>query len=104
MEVDYQKYLQLFVANGYCVLENDIYVYLPDVQGGKPDCANSPLSRFFVRARCSHVLAPSDVAAVEVANSLLPGFFAGARCPLSWHPPKLQRPTCTAKTRRVFQT
>ena len=60
------KSLQLFVANGYCVFENEICVDLPDVLGGKPDCVNSPLSRFFTRARCPPVLAPSGVAVVEV--------------------------------------
>ena len=65
MEVGFQKYLQLFVTNGYCVLEN-ICVDLPDAPGGKPDCANSPLSGFFARARCPPVLALSGVAAVEV--------------------------------------
>ena len=43
MEGGFQKSLQLFVANRYCVFENDICVDLPDVLGGKPDCANSPL-------------------------------------------------------------
>ena len=52
MEGDFQKSLQLFVANGYCMFKIDICVNLPDVVGGKPDCANSPLPRFFARARC----------------------------------------------------
>ena len=81
MEVGFQKSLQLFVANGYCVFENDICVDVPDVPSGKPDCANSPLSGFFARARCPLVLAPSSVVAVEVANSPLLGFFVRARCP-----------------------
>ena len=34
MEVGFQKFLQLFVANGYCVLENDICVDLPNVLDG----------------------------------------------------------------------
>ena len=34
MEVGFQKFLQLFVANGYCVLKTDICVDLPDVLGG----------------------------------------------------------------------
>ena len=66
MEVGFQKSLQLFIANGYCVFEKEIYVDLPDVLGGKPDCANSPLQGFFARARCPLVLAPSEVATVEV--------------------------------------
>ena len=34
------------------MFENNICVDLPDVLGGKPDCANSPLLGFFARARC----------------------------------------------------
>ena len=66
MEGDFQKSLQLFVANGYCMFKIDICVNLPDVLGGKPDCANSPLPRFFARARCPPVPAPSGVAVVKV--------------------------------------
>ena len=75
MEVGFQKSLQLFVANGYYVFENKIYVDLPDVLGGKPDCVNSPLPRFFARARC----------------------------PLFWRPPELQWSRCTVETRGVFK-
>ena len=52
MELGFQKFLQLFVANGYYVFENDICVDLPDILGAEPNCANSPLIGFFVRARC----------------------------------------------------
>ena len=68
MEVGFQKSLRLFVVNVYCVLDNDICVDLPDVLGGKPDCAYSPLPRFFAKARCPPVPAPSRVAAVKVYN------------------------------------
>ena len=61
MEGGFQKSLQLFVANGYCVFKNDICVDLPNVLGGKPDCVNSPLPRFFAKARCPPVLTPSGV-------------------------------------------
>ena len=81
MEVGFQKSLQLFVANGYYVFENDICVDLPDVIGGKPNCVNSPLLGFFAMTRCPPVLVLSGAAVVEVANSPLPGFFARARCP-----------------------
>ena len=64
MEGGFQKSLQLFVANGYCVFENDICVDLPDVLGGKPGCANSPILGFFTRARFPLILAPSGVTAV----------------------------------------
>ena len=80
MEVGFQKSLHLFVANRYCVFENDICVDLPDILGGEPDCANSPLLGFFAKARCPPILAPSGVVAIEVANSSLLGFFAKARC------------------------
>ena len=66
MEGGFQKSLQLFVANRYCVFEDDICVYLPDAQDGQPDYANSPLPKFFARARCPPVLAPSGVVAVKV--------------------------------------
>ena len=66
MEEGFQKSLQLFVANGYCVFEDNICVDLEDVLDGKPDYANSPLIEFFARARCLLVLAPSEVVAVKV--------------------------------------
>ena len=66
MKGGFQKYIQLFVTNGYCVFENDIRVDLPDVLDGKPDYANSPLLEFFARARCPPVLVPSGVVAVKV--------------------------------------
>ena len=66
MEGGFQKSLQLFVANGYCVFEDDIRVDRPDVLDGKPDYANSPLPEFFARARFPPILAPSRVAAIKV--------------------------------------
>ena len=48
------------------MFENDISIDLLDVPGGKPDCANSPILGFFVRARCPPVLAPFGVAMVKV--------------------------------------
>ena len=82
MEVCFQKSLLLFVADGYCVFENNICVDLLDVLGREIDCANSPLLGFSAKARCPLVLAPSIIAAVKVANSLLSGFFTRARYPL----------------------
>ena len=43
MEGGFQKSLQLFVANGYCVFEHEICMDLPDVLDGKPDYVNVPL-------------------------------------------------------------
>ena len=48
------------------MFENDICVDLPDVLGGKLDCANSSLPGFFAKARCPPILAPSEVAVVKV--------------------------------------
>ena len=66
MKGGFQKSLQLFVANGYCVFEDDIYVDLPDVLYGKPGHVNSPLPEVFARARCPPVLTPSGVVAIKV--------------------------------------
>ena len=66
MEVGFQKSLQLFFVDGYCVIENDICVDLPNVLGGEPNYTNSPLPGFFAKARCRLILAPSIIAAVEV--------------------------------------
>ena len=66
MEGGFQKSLQLFVANGYYVFEDDIYVDLPDVLDWKPDYANSPILEFFAKARCHPILTPSGVSAVKV--------------------------------------
>ena len=66
MDGSFHKSLQLFVANGYCVFENDIYVDQPDVLSGKPYYANSSIPEFFAKARCPLVLAPFGVAAVKV--------------------------------------
>ena len=79
MEGGFQKSLQLFVANGYYVFEDNICVDLPNVLDGMPDYANAPLSRFVARSCIDRpeVLdgKPSYV------NSPLPYFFAKARFP-----------------------
>ena len=92
MEGGFQKSLQLFIANGYCVFEDGVCVDLSGVLDGKPNYANVPfselfagpyidrpevmdkrhdyatplLSKFCARARCSPVLVPFGVAAVKV--------------------------------------
>ena len=48
MKGGFQKSLQLFVTNGYCVFEDDACVYLSSVLDGKPNYANVP----FFRALC----------------------------------------------------
>ena len=49
MEGGFLKSLQLFVANGYCVFEDNICVDLAGVLDGKLNYANVPLSKLFVR-------------------------------------------------------
>ena len=49
MEGGFQKSLQLFVINGYCVFEDNICVDLAGVLYGKPNYANVPLSDLFSR-------------------------------------------------------
>ena len=49
MEGGFQKSLQLFVTNGYCVFEDDICVDLSSVLDGKPNYSNVPLSKLFAR-------------------------------------------------------
>ena len=94
MEGGFQKSLQLFVVNGYCVFEDDICVDLSGVLDGKPNYANVPFSGLFAwpcvdrpkvinkgpdyatalllefcdKARCPPVLAPFGVAAIEVQS------------------------------------
>ena len=53
MEGGFQKSLQLFVANGYYVFEDDVCVDLSSVIHGKPNYANVPFSELCARARCS---------------------------------------------------
>ena len=66
MEGGFQKSLQLFIANGYCVFEDNICVDLPNVLGGNPGYTNSPFPNFSTKARCPLVLAPSGVVAVKL--------------------------------------
>ena len=49
MEGGFQKSLQLFIVNGYCVFEDDVYVDLSGVLDGKPNYANFPFSELFAR-------------------------------------------------------
>ena len=48
MEEGFQKSLQLFFANRYCVFKDDVYVDLSGVLDGKPNYANVPFSELFV--------------------------------------------------------
>ena len=48
MEEQFQKSLQLFVVNGYCVFEDDVYVDRSIVLDGRPNCANITFLGLFV--------------------------------------------------------
>ena len=48
---DFQKSLHLFVAYGYCVFEDDVYVDPSGVQDERPNYANITFSKLFV-GRC----------------------------------------------------
>ena len=47
MEGGFQKSLQLFVANGYCVFEDDACADLSGVLDGKPNYAYASFSELF---------------------------------------------------------
>ena len=73
MKGGFQKSVQLFVANGYCVFEDDICVDLPDILNGKPNFANSPVPEFFARDQSPpppppppRIIVLFEVAAVKV--------------------------------------
>ena len=92
MEGGFQKFPQLFVANGYCVFEDNVCVDLSGVLDGRPnytyitfselfvgpcvdrlevmdkgpDYATSLLSKFCAEVRWPPVLAPSGGATVKV--------------------------------------
>ena len=48
MEGGFQKSLRLFVANGYCVFEDDICINLSGVLDEKPNYVNVPFSKLFI--------------------------------------------------------
>ena len=48
MEGDFQRSLQLFVVNGYCVFEDDVSVDLSSVLDGRLNYANITFSGLFV--------------------------------------------------------
>ena len=79
MEVGFQKSLQVFVANRYCVFEDDICVDLSDVLDRKPNYADVPLSDLFARP---YVDRPEVLdGGLDYATALLLEFFVRARCP-----------------------
>ena len=79
MEGGFQKSLQLFVVNGYCVFEDNVCVDLSSVLDGRPNYANITFSKLFA-GPC--VERPEVMGkGLDYATALLPEFCAGARCP-----------------------
>ena len=84
MEGGFQRSLQLFVVNGYCVFEDDVCVDLSSVLDGRPNHANVTFSRLFVRP---YIDRPEVMdKGPDYATTLLSEFYAGARCPLELSP------------------
>ena len=80
MEGGFQKSLQLFVVNGYCVFEDDVCVNLSGVLDGKPNYANVPFSELFVRPCLDRPKVMNE--GLDYATALLLEFYVRARCPL----------------------
>ena len=79
MEGGFQKSLQLFIVNGYCVFEEDVSVDLSGVLDSKPNYANVTFSMLFVRP-CVDRLEVMDEGP-DYATTLLSEFYDGAKCP-----------------------
>ena len=79
MEGGFQKSLQLFVINGYCVFEDNSCVGLSDVLDGRPNYANITFSELFV-GHCVDQPKVMDKG-LDYATALLLEFCVGARCP-----------------------
>ena len=79
LEEDFQKSLQLFVINGYCVFENDVCVDLSGVLDGKPNYANAPFSELFVGPCVDRPRVMGE--GLDYVTALLSKFCANARCP-----------------------
>ena len=97
MEGGFQKSLQLLVANGYCVFEDDICVNLSSVLDGNPNYANVPLAELFARP-CVGQPEVLD-RGLDYATALLSEFFARAGCPAVLAPYGVP----TVETRGVFK-
>ena len=76
---DFQKPLQLFVAYGCCVFEDDVRVNPSSVLDGRPNYANIAFSELFTW-RCVDRLEVMDEGP-DYATALLSEFCARARCP-----------------------
>ena len=78
MEGSFQKSLQLFVVNEYCVFEDDVCVDLLVVLNGRPNYANITFSKLFA-GPCIDRSEVMDMG-LDYDYALLPEFWAGARC------------------------
>ena len=100
MEGGFQRSLQLFVVNGYCVFEDDVCADLSGVLDRKPNYANAPFSGLFV-GPCMDRSEVMD----EGLIMLLPFFQSSVivvGAPLSWRLPGLQRSRCKVVRRGDF--
>ena len=79
MEGGFQKSLQLFIVNGYCVFEDDVYVDLSGVLDGRPNYANITFSELFTRP-CVDRSEVMDKGP-DYAIALLSEFYVRARFP-----------------------
>ena len=79
MEGGFQKSLQLFVANGYCVFEDDACADLSGVLDGKPNYTYASFLELFV-GPCVDRLEVMDEGP-DYATALLSEFCARARYP-----------------------
>ena len=84
MEGGFQKSLQLFVVNGYCVFEDEICVDLPGVLDGRPNYANITFLELFT-GPCVDWPEVMDKG-LDYATTLFLDFCARAGCPLGLTP------------------
>ena len=79
---DFQKSLQLFVAYGYCVFEDDVCVdpYPSGILNGRPNYANITFSELFAGPSVGWLKVINE--GPDYATALLSEFCVGAGCPL----------------------
>ena len=80
MEGGFQRSLQLFAINGYCVFEDDVCVDLSCVLDGRTNYASITFSGFFAGP---YVDRPKVIdKGPDYVVGLILGFYARVRCPL----------------------
>ena len=85
MKGGFQKFLQLFVVNGYCVFEDNVCVDLSGARDGKPNYANVPSSELLEGPCVDWPKVMNEVSDYSIA--LLSESYAMARCPPPPPPP-----------------